>query len=532
MQNEGYNAPGRQRATGSVASGEDQLSTAGQPTGVGVPAPVKRRSRRVIAVIAVALVVLTGLAAAGIRLGKVSRTVDQVVISTLPPGADVKFDTIWLGHSPVKLEEIPTGEHTIEVSKDGYETIVDKINLLESKTYDYKLKTSPVELSGLTPEEKTRRLQELGQAAFEHGNYAVPYGDSALYYADQISFIDESNQFAKTLKERVREALHKAALEAGSRGDLVQAQDLYRALVDNYPDDQEARTAAAKLESQLSFRRGDVRDLLRKADDALSAGKLTEPVRANAYYFSKLVLAIDPRNTRARAQQDQIKDHFVKNGELALNQGDVDESIRQFERASRYFPDDTQIAYRLREVERSRSVAKHVPATNWARERRVQGLQEFERHEFADAIEDLEYAERNGESSADVLAALGQSHLELGQLEKAEGYFNKLPRGNVDSRRTAVEGLADIADRRNDIYNAVARYEELRNLGGSKRYSVDALNAKIERLEKRQKEREAESSPVTIQVTHLHGGPFGRNCRGILTVNRLGVRYDGDHHTF
>ena len=534
MDNKGYNADARQGTTSSVSTGEQHAATAGldPATEVSAKQPEKRRLLRILAIAAGGLVFLTALTAAAIRVSKVSRTVDQVVISTLPPGADVKFDSDWLGHSPVKLEDVATGEHTIEVSKDGFETVVDRISLFESKTFDYKLKISiPVELSGLAPEEKVRRLQERGQDAFERGLYALPYDDSALYYADQISFIDESNQFANTLRERVREALHKAAADAASRGEIVEAQNIYQALVDNYPDDQQARAAASKLESQLSFRRGDVRDLLRKADDALSAGNLTEPARANAYYYTRLVLAIDPRNMRARAQRDQIKDTLVKHAEFAFQQGNVDESIQKFEQAVRYFRDDTQIVARLREVEGSRSVAKHVPSTNWAKERRNQGLQEFGRGEYAEAIEDLEYADRNFEGNTDVFAALGQSHLKLGQLDKAETYFTRLLRGNVDGRRTGLEGLADIADRRNDIYTARARYEELRNMGGG-RYSVDELNAKIERLEKKQREKEAESAPVTIQVTHLHGGPFGRTCRGTLTVNRLGVRYDGDHHTF
>src|SRR5262249_21513067 len=78
---------------------------------------------------------------------------------------------------------------------------------------------------------------------------------------------------------------------------------------------------------------------------------------------------------------------------------------------------------------------------------------------------------------------------------------------------------------------ALDRYKEARQLGGSTLYSIPILDDKIEKIEKRQREKAAEPTPVSIQVKHLHGSLRG-SCIGTLTVNPNGVRYDGSEHTF
>jgi hypothetical protein len=58
---------------------------------------------------------------------------------------------------------------------------------------------------------------------------------------------------------------------------------------------------------------------------------------------------------------------------------------------------------------------------------------------------------------------------------------------------------------------------------------VAALDDKIEQVEKKQREKAAEPSPLTLEVKHLHTGLLGGSCSGTLTINATGVRYDGQH---
>ena len=59
--------------------------------------------------------------------------------------------------------------------------------------------------------------------------------------------------------------------------------------------------------------------------------------------------------------------------------------------------------------------------------------------------------------------------------------------------------------------------------------AVATLDDKIERVEKKQREKAAEPTPLTLQVKHTHGGLLGGSCTGTLTINATGVRYDGQH---
>ena len=101
------------------------------------------------------------------------------------------------------------------------------------------------------------------------------------------------------MKERVRKALHQSAQAASSSGDLGRAQEIYELLRGYYAGDEEARIAAARLDAQLSSRRGELQPLLRKAEEAMRNGNLIEPQRASGITTQGRPRAIDPRMRRS-----------------------------------------------------------------------------------------------------------------------------------------------------------------------------------------------------------------------------------------
>lgn len=476
------------------------------------------------------VLLLTALTVAGVYLiTKKPSTVDQLVILTVPSGADISLDSKDYGHSPVKLEQLAFGTYTLTISKEGFETIIKTLTVPESgPSVDFKLKpVLPSEAANLPTEEQIRRFQQQAEEALSRGYYGLPYEGSALYYADLISRLDTSNPFAGEMRERVRKAAHQAAQIAIARADLAQAQEVYSFLIEYYPSDDEARVAAAKLENQLSARRGEVRDLVRKADEALQANHLTDPARASAYYYSKQALAIDRQNDRARQIRNQVKDTLAAASEQAYLRGDVDGAIKQLEQVAQFFPEDKQARARVRELQTGRAVEAVKASDPGAR--RTRGLDEYQKEQFADAVKDLEYAMLNGSGTTDVVFALARSQMQLGRYDEASAYFQKVPKTGGDQYRSSIAALGDIASRRGDVATALDRYKEARQLGGSALYTVPMLEDKIDRIERRQREKAAEPTPLTIQVKHLHGGLLGGSCSGPLTVNSSGVRYDGEH---
>ena len=486
--------------------------------------------RRWWIVAAVAALLLTLLTAAAIYLlTKKPSTVDQLVILTVPSGADIRLDSKDYGHSPVKLERLTIGTYTLTISKDGYEPIVEPITVSESgPPIEFKLKpVPPSEGAGLTAEEQIRTYQQRAEEAFARGNFGIVYEGSALWYADNVLRLDSGNTVAQEMRDRIRKAAHQQAQAAIPRGDLAQAQEIYNFLIENYPEDEEVKVAAAKLENQLAARRGEVRDLLRKADEALQAGRLDEPLRTSAYFYSKQALAIDRQNDKARQIRNQVRETLASAGEQAYARGDTEAAVKQFEHVSQLFPEDKQSRTRVRDIQASHTpeVAKPIdPAT-----RRLHGLDLYSKADYHAAIPELEASILSGRGGAEVLFALARSYMAIGQLDTAESYFAKIKPSGDDVYRSTIASLGDIARQRGEIATAVEKWKEAKQLGGSAMYPVASLEDKIEQVEKKQREKAAEPSPLSIQVKHLHGGLLGKSCSGTLTINATGVRYDGEH---
>jgi len=478
---------------------------------------------------AVSAFLLTALTIAGVYLvTKKPSTVDQLVILTVPSGAHISLDSKDYGHSPVKLERLAIGTYTLTISKEGFESIVEPLTVVESGSVERKLKpVLPSETVNLPAEEQIRQIQQLAEGAFARGFYGPVYEGSALQYADMIGRLDSNNAFALEMRERVRNAAHQSAQAAIPRGDLALAQDIYTFLIQNYPDDEDARAAAARLEAQLSARRGEVRELLRKADEALQAGRLAEPFRTSAYYYSKQALAIDRQNDKARQIRNQVRETLASAGDQAYARGDIEAAIKQLEQVGQLFPEDKQSRIRVREIQANRAV-ESAKATD-PNARRLRGLAAYRRGNFEEAIPDLQNAVITGQSSQAVVFALARSYLRTGHLDQAEPLFRQVkPVEGDDSYCSSLAALGEIAFQRGDSATAVERWKEARQLGGSALYSVAMLDDKIESVEKKQREKAAEPSPLTLQVKHLHG-LLGGSCSGTLTINATGVRYDGQH---
>lgn len=481
---------------------------------------------------AAAAVLITTLTVAGIYLiTKKPSTVDYLVISTVPSGAEIKLDAQDYGQTPVKLEQVKIGTYTLTITKEGYEPIVEQITVSESiPELDYKLRLlPPADAVGMAPEEAIRKYQDQAGDAFADGRYGFPLDDSALYYSNLILNTDANNQFALDMKESVRKALLQAAQSAISRRDQGHAQEIYNVLLEHFPKDPETQAAAAKLESTLSSRKGEVLDLVRKAEEALRAGRLIDPGSSSAYYFSRQALAIDRQNAQALAVRNRVKETLTAAAEQAYARGDSDAAIRQFEQITELFREDKQLRVRLKDIEANR--AAETAKANDPKRRRIRGLDNYSAGRFDEAIPDLQFAVSNGEGTADVMFALARSHMKLGQYDEAVDYFNRVPANVGDAYRSSIAALGEIAMERGDTSKALERYKEARRLGGSPLYSVATLDDRIERIEKRQRDKAAEPKPASVQVKHLHGSLRG-SCSGTLTVDRTGVRYDGNDHTY
>jgi tetratricopeptide (TPR) repeat protein len=463
-------------------------------------------------------------------LARRNSRVDQLVILTVPSGAEVELDSKPYGRSPIKLEQIPAGVYSLRITKENFEPIEESISITESSQRDYKLKPiAPFDSSSRSREENIKKWQQDAEDRFARGRYAIPYDDSAHYYAGLILGEDESNAFALDMIERVHKVLLQSARVAASRGDVGQAQEIYSFLVEYYPRDEEARMAQVRLEAQLSARRGEVRELVGKAETALSNGLLVAPDRASAYYFAKQAHTIDRFNDKAKGILDTINRRLNADGEQAANRKDFDVAVAKFENIVKLFPDDKLARQRLRDMESEREAEARASSPEALR---IRGLASYREGRYSEAIPDLEKAMFGGAGGTDVVFSLARSHQKTGNIEKAKEYYKKIQPEADEAYRSSIAALGEIANAERDTDEAVRLYKKARNLGGSTLYSIAELDARIEQIERREKEKEAEPQPFTVRARHQHGGLLGGSCSGPLTVDSTGVRFDGTDHVF
>jgi Flp pilus assembly protein TadD len=175
------------------------------------------------------------------------------------------------------------------------------------------------------------------------------------------------------------------------------------------------------------------------------------------------------------------------------------------------FPEDKQSRARVREIKTNRIIeAAKAPDPD---DLRLSGLASYRHEKFEAAIPDLQQAVAHGRSTPEVVFALARSYMKIGQLDKAETYFHQLKPSRDDEYRSSIALLGEIAFQKGDSEAAVRRWKEARQLGGSPLYSVAALDDKIEQIEKKERAKAAEPTPLTLQVKHLHGGLLGGSCR-------------------
>jgi hypothetical protein len=470
---------------------------------------------------------ITALVAAVVYLiTKKPSIVDQVVILTVPSGAEIQLDSKSYGNSPVKLEQVKVGTYTLTIIKDSYETITRQIEISDTGPLEFNLKrVTPLEAANKSPEERIKMYQQDAEDALASNNLVWPSEKNAFYFADLIAGEDPANQFAKDTKELVRKRVLQSVQASVARGDLADAKDTLSLLREYYPKDSEILAAANRLEAQLSTRRGEVRDWIRRAEDAYRAGNFIEPFRISALHYAKQALAIEPQNPQAITIRGQVKTRLVALADQFRDRGDSEAEIRQLQLILTYF-DDKQVRTRIGELERKPTETSKSSET--AESRRKQGLEKHRTGNFSGAISDLEFATTNSRGTPDVVFALGHSYFQIGQLAEAATYLQQVPSSSGHQYISAKALLGEIAAKRGNMNLALGFYREARQLGGSDLYLPAKLDDMIERIEKRQQEKATAPTPVSITVKHPHGALRG-SCSGQLSIDAGGVRYNGEH---
>lgn len=434
---------------------------------------------RLLAVAAAA--VLVSLAVAfGLLLTARKATLDALVIVTIPSGAEVHFDGRSLGPAPVTLEGVRVGPHTVRAVKEGFLPVEQEVALAADRDAPLELKLKPIAPPGSvarTPAEQIDEFTSLAEDAFARGELVLPADRSALYYTDAILAIDRKSGYAREMRARIRARLVEDAKAASARKDLVRAKAAYDQLRQSFPGDPEAAAGLAAVDEQLRRERSRVQEVVARGERQLRAGHLVEPDGRSAYAYATQALAIDPDNQQARGLRRRVRDRALAEARALVAAQQTEPALALLRRLVSLFPEDRPIRSEIDTL-----LAGDARAA--LRERRDAGMSAYGSGSYRAAVEQLQAAARLGPLDAAAYAALGMSHMRLGNAAEAR---RALERAVLqDGRRAdALVALATLAERRGDLKAAVRYLRRAAELGGTADQSRERLLATAAEYERR-----------------------------------------------
>ncbi len=442
--------------------------------------PRSRTRRRLWPLTIAAALVLVSLGVAfALLVTTRKQTLDALVVVTIPSGAEVIFDGTSLGPSPVKLEGVKLGTHTVHVAKDGFTPIEQQVDLDADRDAPLEFDLRPIAPPGSvarTPVEQIGEFKSLAEDALVRGDLVVPANRSALYYVEAILSLDRQNAYAKELRDRIRTTLVDDARAAVRDKDLVRAKAAYEQLVSMFPDYTEAKNALESVGEQLRREHTRVQDVLARAQAALNAGRLIEPADRSAYAYASRALAVDPGNQQAAGLRRRVRELSSAQARGLAKSGRVEEAAAFFGRLVALFPEDRVLRSEFDNL-------MSGDALDALREHRDAGLEAFRTGDYRAAVVHLQAAVRLGAADSATRTALGMSHLRLGDTRRAR---RELERSIVQdgSQTETLVALADLASRGGDSRRALSYLRRARQLGGSAEYDSDRLDLMIADLER------------------------------------------------
>lgn len=164
--------------------------------------------------------------------------------------------------------------------------------------------------------------------------------------SSQVSGVDQ-------ISETIQETAHAAEQQADSVSvpPITEPAFKDKTTIEPEPDSgqQLARIDQPLIQSQQpnfpekQTDAGSIRKLLAAAEKAMKAGRLTTPLRDNAYKYYQVVLAMEPDNAQALAGLQKIVGRYVQFIDKAKAEGRFNDAKLYLQRAEAVLPDDSKL---------------------------------------------------------------------------------------------------------------------------------------------------------------------------------------------
>ena len=295
----------------------------------------------VFGVVAVLTLILAGaLLLRGFRTGSAG----SLNLSTQPPGVAVLVDGQPRGETPLRLDSLEAGQHTLSLMKEGYAPASQAFTV--SSEHPSSLS---VQLQPLVPVPAVKEpLQLEAVALFDRGLLI-----EASEHCDSVLEKDPHNEVAAALKTKIREHYWQRSQLAERRHKISEARLALQNLLRVSPQDAAALAALKRLQSNPKDRvpsapaqtslQDKTEELHNQIVSAMSAGNYFPPASGNALALIQRLGAMSPSDPVFRERMDQIHREAVSQLQRKIQSKDTEGAKILGRQLQEFFPASAEL---------------------------------------------------------------------------------------------------------------------------------------------------------------------------------------------
>jgi tetratricopeptide (TPR) repeat protein len=461
-----------------------------------------------------------------------------LVVKTTPPGAAIWVDGRMRGTSPLTLQGLRSGAHTVRGAKEGYKDVVQQVAVMPYSTENLHWNLEPIvpQLTNEQLAEVEALRRKLENARKENILLPPPEDYNVLFFADRILSIDPANSYATEAKAKLAETFRRLAESAYAREDWLESEKQYKNLALVYPDDasvgERLADVAVKIDQSVKDREKQIQEWITKAEAAIKVGSLLPPEKDNAYEAIRSIQRLDGNNIYARQAIAHLKELLQNRGDTKIAASDWSGARNDFRLLLQYFPEDSYSKARMAFVE-SR-IAETAQLEQQRLQRTVEEQQSRQRISalrqaaigsyraglYQKSISEWQEYLKLEPNSDEAYFYLGANYQDQKQLDTAILHFEKCL--SINPNHTLAHlNLGLLYDyHRGNLKQAEEHLQKAKELGGAERYGPERIQAMIQDLRDRAQAGALVQTPIAVEHRHAFS-----SCRGNLYLSDEGIEY-------
>ncbi len=284
------------------------------------------------------------LAGALLLRGFKASSAGSLNLSTEPSGVAVLVDGQPRGETPLRLDSLEAGQHTLTLTKEGYAPASQAFTVSSEQP-----SSLAVQLQPLAPVPAAKEPLELEAVALFNKGLLL----DASQRCDSLLAKDPYNEVATGLKTKIRDHYWQQSQLAQRRDKISEARLALQNLLRVLPQDATALRALKGLQSspkeklpsvpEQASLPGKTEELRNQIVSAMSAGNYFPPASGNAFALIQRLGAMSPSDPVYKDRMDQIHREAVTQLQRKIQSKDAEGAKALGRQLQEYFPASAEL---------------------------------------------------------------------------------------------------------------------------------------------------------------------------------------------